>query len=151
MVNAIVIIKGLGVEGKVTLSQECEGSPIYINGTVSGLTPGQHGMHVHEFGDTSNGCISAGDHYNPLHREHGSPLDVERHIGDLGNIKALSNGVATISIRDTIMSLFGDISVMGRTMVIHSDRDDYGRGNFPDSKTAGHSGKRVGCGIIAKI
>ncbi|KAN0000638.1 hypothetical protein ACTFIZ_001074 [Dictyostelium cf. discoideum] len=151
MVNAIAIIKGLGVEGKITFYQECEGSSIYINGTVSGLTPGQHGIHVHEFGDTSNGCISAGEHYNPRYREHGSPLDVERHIGDLGNIEVLSNGVSTISIRDTVMSLFGMFSVMGRTIVIHADRDDYGRGNFSDSKTTGHSGKRVGCGIIAKI
>ncbi|KAN0055251.1 hypothetical protein ACTA71_008354 [Dictyostelium dimigraforme] len=151
MVSAIAVIKGLGIEGKVTFSQECEGSPIYINGTINGLKPGQHGMHVHEFGDTSNGCISAGEHYNPLHHEHGSPNDVVRHVGDLGNIDALSNGVATISIRDTVMSLFGEFSVVGRTLVIHADRDDYGRGSFPDSKTTGHSGKRVACGIIAKI
>ncbi|KAN0000861.1 hypothetical protein ACTFIZ_001319 [Dictyostelium cf. discoideum] len=117
MVNAIAIIKGLGVEGKIIFSQECE----------------------------------VLEHYNPQNREHGSPLDSERHIGDLGNIEDLSNGVAIISIRDTVMSLFGIFSVIGRTIVIHADRDDYGRGNFPDSKTTGHSGKRVGCLLLQRF
>lgn len=51
-------------------------------------TLGYHGMHVHQFGDTTNGCMSTGAHFNPGSCAHGAPLDVTRHVGDLGNILA---------------------------------------------------------------
>lgn len=39
--------------------------------------------------------------------------------------------------------------IYSRGIVVHADRDDLGRGNFEDSKTTGHAGARLGCGIIA--
>ena len=60
-----------------------------IKGSITGLSQGLHGFHVHEFGDLSNGCESAGGHYNPDGVEHG---DLENgHVGDLGNVQANSN------------------------------------------------------------
>lgn len=67
--------------------KQCRGV-MTINGTVSGLPPGLHGFHVHEYGDLGNGCLAAGNHYNPFKRNHGGPksLSSRRHVGDLGSI-----------------------------------------------------------------
>lgn len=64
--KAIVILKGPGqVSGNVTFIQSNRGGPVQVMGMVSGLAEGQHGFHVHEKGDLSNGCISTGSHFNP--------------------------------------------------------------------------------------
>jgi Cu/Zn superoxide dismutase len=53
--------------------QAKEGEPTTIKGEISGLAPGQHGFHVHQFGDSTNGCTSAGPHFNPFSKTHGGP------------------------------------------------------------------------------
>lgn len=82
------------------------------------MTPGQHGFHVHEFGDNTNGCTSAGPHYNPHNKEHGAPEDANRHVGDLGNVQADANGVAKINIQDAQITLNGQQSIIGRSLVV---------------------------------
>ncbi|EPB74604.1 copper/zinc superoxide dismutase [Ancylostoma ceylanicum] len=71
--------------------------PQYLRGTVSGLTPGLHGFHVHETGDLGNGCLASGPHYNPTNVVHGGPMDTVRHVGDLGNINTPDNGSASLA------------------------------------------------------
>ncbi|KAF7637779.1 Superoxide dismutase [Cu-Zn] [Meloidogyne graminicola] len=74
------------VKGTIRFRQEKEGSPTRIEGEITGLSPGLHGSHVHSYGDLSNGCVSAGPHYNPTNMTHGGPQDEVRHVGDLGNV-----------------------------------------------------------------
>ena len=49
-----------------------------ISYKISGLTPGSHGFHIHEKADFSNGCVSAGPHYNPHKVAHGGPGEFNR-------------------------------------------------------------------------
>lgn len=119
-----------------------------VTGVISGLSKGLHGFHVHEFGDNTNGCISAGAHFNPHNKDHGGPDHEVRHVGDLGNITAGDDGVAQIDIKDSIISLQGEHNVIGRTVVVHADPDDLGQGGHELSKTTGNAGGRLACGVI---
>ena len=85
------------------------------------MKPGNHGFHIHQFGDYSAGCVSAGGHFNPAGKEHGGPKDANRHAGDLGNIVADEEGKAIIDITDAQIPLDGPNSIIGRSVVVSSD------------------------------
>ena len=91
-----------------------------VTGTVKGLKPGKHGFHVHQFGDYSGGCISAGPHFNPFGKDHGGPADENRHAGDLGNVMADATGTVTVEIVDKQLPLDGPNSIIGRSVVVSS-------------------------------
>ncbi|XP_066455162.1 superoxide dismutase [Cu-Zn] [Eleutherodactylus coqui] len=77
MNKAVCVLKGTGlVSGTVHFTQE--GGEVTVKGTITGLTDGLHGFHIHCFGDNTNGCISAGSHFNPHGKHHGGPKDAER-------------------------------------------------------------------------
>jgi len=138
---------GSGVLGTISFTQAADTAPVNFNGAVTGLKDGNHGFHVHQSGDLSKGCATAGPHFNPYNRTHGAPSDAERHVGDLGNIGA-HDGVAHIQGADNLISLNGPNSIVGRAIVVHADFDDLGRGTFPDSKTTGHAGARLACCVV---
>eukprot|EP00918_Siedleckia_nematoides_P024102 GHVU01051968.1.p1 GENE.GHVU01051968.1~~GHVU01051968.1.p1 ORF type:complete len:155 (-),score=16.86 GHVU01051968.1:441-905(-) len=147
--RAVCVLRGEpGVTGTVIFSQDGAEGPCKVTGEISGLTEGQHGFHVHEFGDNTNGCTSAGPHFNPFGKEHGAPGDADRHVGDLGNVTAGADGVAKIEISDKLINLTGPHSIIGRTIVIHADVDDLGKGGHELSKTTGNAGGRLACGVI---
>jgi len=104
---------------------------------------------VNSFGDNTNGCTSAGPHFNPDGCEHGAPEDPKgsRHAGDLGNVTA-EGGSAKVDITDAMISLTGENSIIGRTVVVHADVDDLGKGGHELSKTTGNAGARSACGVI---
>lgn len=98
-----------------------KGDSVEITGEVAGLTPGEHGFHIHEFGDASApDARSAGDHFNPAKMPHGSPIDEKRRVGDFGNIKADQTGRAVVKI----IRLSGPRSIVGRSVVVHAGADD---------------------------
>jgi superoxide dismutase, Cu-Zn family len=83
-VRAIALLNpdgGSGVSGVVHFSQDAPGKPTVVRATVNGLKAGKHGIHVHQFGNLSQGCVTAGPHYNPFNKAHGGPADAERHVG----------------------------------------------------------------------
>jgi len=133
------------VKGSILLMQ-APGTPTLIKGTITGLEPGAHGFHIHEFGDMSDGCKTMGAHYNPDAVDHGHLGD--GHVGDLGNIEADEKGNATFSIRADRVDLIGDRSVVGRGIVVHADPDDLGKGGDEESLKTGNAGDRLACGVI---
>ncbi|KAL6508771.1 hypothetical protein OROHE_021330 [Orobanche hederae] len=149
--KAVAVLKGTSsVEGFVTLTQEDDG-PTTVRVRLTGLTPGKHGFHLHEYGDTTNGCISTGAHFNPNGLTHGAPEDEVRHAGDLGNIVANADGVAEATIVDTQIPLRGPNSVVGRAFVVHELEDDLGKGGHELSLTTGNAGGRLACGCVVGL
>jgi superoxide dismutase, Cu-Zn family len=136
------------VKGIVTFFQKTKNGPTAITWKITGLKEGAHGFHVHEKADFSNGCISAGPHYNPTGKTHGGPNDTERHVGDLGNIVANAEGISEGKVIDEYIQLHGDHSVIGRSIMVHADPDDLGKGGHELSKTTGNAGGRIACGEI---
>jgi Cu-Zn family superoxide dismutase len=130
-----------GVTG--TIMFEMNGNHVHVSGKISGLTPGKHGFHVHQFGDLTDSMKgdSAGGHFNPHKMTHGAPDARTRHVGDLGNVEANSEGVATIDENDPMIKLMGGDSIMGRSVVVHEKADDYGQ-------PTGNAGGRVAVGVI---
>ncbi|KAI5587449.1 hypothetical protein POPTR_005G044400v4 [Populus trichocarpa] len=148
MVKAVAVLNSSeGVSGTIFFTQEGDG-PTTVTGNLSGLKPGLHGFHVHALGDTTNGCMSTGPHFNPVGKEHGAPEDENRHAGDLGNVTVGDDGTATFTIIDKQIPLTGPHSIIGRAVVVHGDPDDLGKGGHELSKTTGNAGGRVACGII---
>ncbi|CAG8828298.1 14587_t:CDS:2, partial [Racocetra persica] len=115
--KAIAVLRGDKPEiktcGVITFTQDNENAPTQIDVDISNLEPGQHGFHVHEFGDNTNGCTSAGSHYNPFNKTHGGPTDENRHVGDLGNVTASEDGTVKTQIKDNHITLKGPNSVVG--------------------------------------
>ncbi|GAM29427.1 hypothetical protein SAMD00019534_126030 [Acytostelium subglobosum LB1] len=147
--KAVAVLKGAGeTTGVVTFTQENQEAPVLVQYNITNLPKGDHGFHVHQFGDTTNGCVSAGPHYNPFGKAHGAPTADIRHAGDLGNIVSGDDNVANSTLTDKIITLFGENSIVGRTMIVHADKDDFGLGGFEDSLTTGHAGARLACGVI---
>ena len=136
-----------GVKGLVKLTHT-QGQKCKISAEISGLTPGQHGFHIHQFGNLTQGCVTAGPHFNPHGKTHGAPGREERHVGDLGNVTAGADGVAKYEIEDELVSLFGENTVFGRSFVVHAGVDDHGDGGHELSKTTGNAGGRLACGVI---
>lgn len=136
---------GSTVAGTVSIAQT--GDKLRIDARVSGLTPGEHGFHVHESGDCSGAdASSAKGHFNPAGKPHGHHDGSERHAGDLPNLVADLSGNATFAAEVGMLSLGSDAnSIVGRSFVIHADPDDY------KSQPAGNSGKRVACGTIRAL
>ena len=143
--RAVCVVQSVadsGVTGVLTFTRQ--GDKIALTGSISGLTPGKHGFHIHEYGDvTSLGTdgLSTGGHFNPAGTPHGRPDDEHRHVGDLGNIEADENGVANIEIADSMLQFDGAHSIIGRSVVVHADEDKF-------TQPVGDAGGRVGIGVI---
>jgi Cu-Zn family superoxide dismutase len=144
------------VIGSVTFHENNKKGTVNIKFNLHGLTPGEHGVHIHEFGDLRPAsvtdsakldcCGRVGEHYNPFYSSHGS-LDTG-HAGDFGNILADINGNVFEQKESTTVKLRGVHSIVGRALVIHDKKDDLGHGNDSASKVNGNSGARVACGVV---
>lgn len=133
--------QGNKVKGTVTFTSEDHG--VKVVAEIEGLTPGKHGFHIHEFGDCSSADgTSAGSHFNPTQKGHGGPTDDIRHAGDMGNIHADENGKGHLEYLDHSISLEGEQSIIGKSMIIHANEDDF------KTQPTGNAGARLACGVI---
>lgn len=114
-----------------------ESGCVLIVARISGLpresVTGFFGFHIHQgescFGTDFSGT---GSHYNPVDQLH------PEHAGDLPPLLAC-RGSAYLSVKTDRFSVN---EIIGRTVVIHSDPDDF------NSQPAGNAGKKIACGVI---
>ncbi len=133
--------EGNTVSGTITFTRE--GNAVKVVADLTGLKPGTHGFHIHEFGDCSaRDGMSAGGHFNPASMPHGAPADKQRHAGDLGNIEANQDGKAHLEIADSVLKLDGAGSILGRGVIVHAAPDDL------KTQPTGNAGGRQACGVI---
>lgn len=133
--------KGYDAHGIVTFTKVDNG--IKVVADIEGLKPGEHGFHIHEYGDCSAlNATSAGGHFNPDGVKHGGRMDKVRHVGDMGNITADANGKAHFEWTDNLLSFWGPHSIIGRGLIVHAGKDDL------HSQPSGNAGPRAGCGVI---
>ena len=165
MRKAIAIFKNPEVTGNVKFTQLCEESPVKVDFNLQNLEPNRtRAIHIHEFGDESEGCKSLGGHWNPFNETHGTIIfpDLGRHAGDLiNNIVPDDNGKFKYSYNDNLLNMFGPVetTIIGRSVVIHDGIDDLGLGGldnkginnlekFKTSLENGNAGNRLACAII---
>lgn len=148
--NAIAVMKDAkgNTVGLATFTEDASGL-VRINVNVCGLTPGLHGIHIHEKGD----CIgpsftSAGGHYNPLGKEHGLNNPKGPHAGDLPNLEVGQDGKGHMNITTDLVTLSPGPTTLfaanGTSLIIHAAPDDQ------ITDPAGNSGARIICGVINK-
>jgi copper chaperone for superoxide dismutase len=114
--------------------------------TIEGLSPGKHGVHIHECGDISSGWQSCGDHFNPTNVEHGD--ETHGHVGDLGNVIVDENGWGDLVLESNRIKVW---DIIGRSIVVTENQDDLGtKKDDALSKKDGNSGNGILCGIIAR-
>lgn len=129
--------------GTVIFTPTDGNSRMAIHIALDGLTPGKHGVHIHQNGDCSApDAKSAGDHYNPYEVAHGSPQSPPHHLGDLGNVEADANGRVDTTITVEELGFSGPASVLEKAFIVHAGADDL------KSQPSGNSGDRAGCGVI---
>lgn len=93
-----------------------------------------YAMHIHQYGNCSGSFEKTGSHFNPTNAFH------PEHAGDM--IPLLGNqGYAWTSFYDKRFTID---DIIGKSVVIHSRRDDF------TTQPAGDSGEKIGCGVIRK-
>jgi Cu-Zn family superoxide dismutase len=126
---------------------------VEITVTATGLTPGAHGLHLHEVGKCeAPGFTTAGGHFDPGPQGLADPdANHPYHMGDLPNLVADASGRATLKATTTRVTLSpGPLSLFdtdGTAIIIHGNPDQ-GATGAPKSGVSG--GPRVACGVIQK-
>lgn len=109
-----------------------------------GLTEGQHGAHIHTVGKCdAPDFATAGAHWNPTGRQHGSMNAMGAHGGDLPNLVVGKNGKGALAVTLPGASIDGLLDADGSAIVIHAKPDDL------TTDPSGNSGARQACGVLA--
>lgn len=149
MREAVAVFDTSEVQGEVLFTQKKQG--LQIKAIFTRLPTGDHGFHIHKAGDLrGEGCKLACDHWHKgKPTRHGGPPVYKgpRHTGDLGNISKPKDKDLEV---DYFLRSCTIMDILGRSVIVHDEKDDYGEGPFEDSPMTGHSGKRIACAVIGR-
>lgn len=131
-----------------TAKIEQSGTALVLVAEVRGISPGQHGIHLHTTGKCeAPGFTSAGGHLNPTAHQHGSMNPAGPHLGDLPNITVAADGTGSVrapmagAAATLLASLF---DADATAIVVHAGPDDY------KTDPSGNSGGRIACGVLSR-
>lgn len=146
-----VTVKLSDAKGKSVGTAKLEADPggVKITLAVKGLPAGDHAIHIHETAKCDGPDFkSAGGHFNPEHKKHGTDNPEGAHAGDIPNFTVDAKGASTASVVAPGVTLDdGPHSVFtggGTALVIHEKADDM------KTDPAGAAGNRIACGLIKK-
>ncbi|WP_136468115.1 superoxide dismutase family protein [Flagellimonas onchidii] len=134
------------VGGEVTFTEE--NGNVIMKASLTGLTEGEHAIHIHEKADCSSADgKSTGGHWNPTFQPHAKwGAEGGYHKGDIGNFVADAEGNATVDFATNEWCIGCDDetkNIVGKAVIVHQGVDDY------TSQPSGAAGARVACtGII---
>ena len=153
-VTAKADIKGTNITGTATFTERAQGTGtmVEITVSVSGLTPGRHGVHLHAIGKCEPDFTAAGGHFDPGPAGNMDPdANHPFHMGDVPNIEVGANGRGEMKIATTRVTLStGPLSLLdadGSAIIIHGNPD---QGITGEPKSGVSGGPRVACGVITK-
>ncbi len=134
------------VAGDVSFTEE--NGKVVMKATFSGLTPGEHAIHIHDKADCSSADgTSTGGHWNPTAEPHGKwGVAAGYHRGDIGNFTADAEGNATLEFTTDLWCIGCEDetkNIVGKAVIVHQGVDDF------TSQPSGAAGARISCtGII---
>jgi superoxide dismutase, Cu-Zn family len=133
--------------GTITLQQTKEG--VKVSGAFKNLPPGDHGIHVHQAAlCEAPDFKSAGPHFNPDGKQHGTKNPAGPHAGDMPvNLMIAADGTGKAQFVATGISLLPTVpnSIVangGSAIIIHEKADDM------MTDPSGNSGARIACGVV---
>jgi Cu-Zn family superoxide dismutase len=124
-----------------------DGAGLTVRARASGLAAGIHGIHIHAVGRCEGPDFSsAGPHWNPRQREHGTANPQGPHLGDLPNMPIGANGTGSVEFQLAGSSLRSGptplLDADGASVVLHEKADDY------RTDPSGNSGSRIACAVL---
>ena len=128
--------------GSATATETPDGLTIALD--VTGIAPGEHGVHVHTTGSCEPPKFeSAGGHWNPTEKHHGLDNPQGHHAGDMPNLTVAADGTGKLDYTLAGATLAGLLDADGSAFVIHAKSDNQ------KSDPSGNSGDRIACGVFS--
>ncbi len=133
---------GVGL-GTLSLTETAGG--ISVSGMLHGIPVGTHAVHFHMVGQCQPPFETAGSHWNPTNKQHGSANPQGPHFGDMPNVTIGADGMFNVIATTSGGTLRGANPLLdadGAALVVHASPDD----NRTDP--SGNAGGRIACGVV---